>query len=271
MIMGESEDRVTAAVRLINSIIEESCSIPEGQNELKKQQLRELALLNGTLRDDEGNLCGMYVSWSSSAWHHLIHSILDSCNQPGHRRFECPERTNVTNKMLCRICGGVGHMAQDCLQKNDPEALKRAMERNQAMDSEYNKLMRELDGSGSAQDAEGADRSEGGGGGASGGPAGPVQPANSVPPWRRQSQQGQQMQQQMPGQQSYGMGAQGWPQQGAWPVADSAAAAAMGSYDMSAYYGQDAQQQQQMYMDPAYAAWAQQQWAQQGYAGYGQQ
>jgi splicing factor 1 len=61
MIMGESEERVLAAVKLINSIIEESCSIPEGQNELKRQQLRELALLNGTLRDDEGQICHRYV------------------------------------------------------------------------------------------------------------------------------------------------------------------------------------------------------------------
>lgn len=34
-----------------------AASIPEGQNELKRNQLRELAALNGTLRDDENQAC----------------------------------------------------------------------------------------------------------------------------------------------------------------------------------------------------------------------
>ncbi|ORY12506.1 hypothetical protein BCR34DRAFT_297701 [Clohesyomyces aquaticus] len=38
-------------------IIETAASIPEGQNELKRNQLRELAALNGTLRDDENQAC----------------------------------------------------------------------------------------------------------------------------------------------------------------------------------------------------------------------
>lgn len=36
---------------------EKAASIPEGQNELKRNQLRELAALNGTLRDDENQAC----------------------------------------------------------------------------------------------------------------------------------------------------------------------------------------------------------------------
>ncbi len=35
----------------------QAASIPEGQNELKRNQLRELAALNGTLRDDENQAC----------------------------------------------------------------------------------------------------------------------------------------------------------------------------------------------------------------------
>ena len=34
-----------------------AASIPEAQNELKRNQLRELAALNGTLRDDENQAC----------------------------------------------------------------------------------------------------------------------------------------------------------------------------------------------------------------------
>lgn len=37
--------------------IYQAASIPEGQNELKRNQLRELAALNGTLRDDENQAC----------------------------------------------------------------------------------------------------------------------------------------------------------------------------------------------------------------------
>lgn len=35
----------------------QAASIPEGQNALKRNQLRELAALNGTLRDDENQAC----------------------------------------------------------------------------------------------------------------------------------------------------------------------------------------------------------------------
>lgn len=37
----------------ITSIINEALMIPDGQNELRKLQLRELALLNGTLRPED--------------------------------------------------------------------------------------------------------------------------------------------------------------------------------------------------------------------------
>lgn len=39
------------------SDLSQAASIPEGQNELKRNQLRELAALNGTLRDDENQAC----------------------------------------------------------------------------------------------------------------------------------------------------------------------------------------------------------------------
>lgn len=82
LIMADTEEKVNKAKKLINNIIEtvrEACrvyhigrccvlmtnddcwekaaSIPEGQNELKRNQLRELAALNGTLRDDENQAC----------------------------------------------------------------------------------------------------------------------------------------------------------------------------------------------------------------------
>jgi splicing factor 1 len=52
-----SNEQVAKAIAAIERIIETAASIPEGQNELKKNQLRMLATLNGTLRDDEGQTC----------------------------------------------------------------------------------------------------------------------------------------------------------------------------------------------------------------------
>ena len=74
LIMADTEDKVDKAKKLIHNVIEtvhslslyakammlidaQAASIPEGQNELKRNQLRELAALNGTLRDDENQAC----------------------------------------------------------------------------------------------------------------------------------------------------------------------------------------------------------------------
>src|SRR5690606_34512814 len=95
-ISADTMDKVEKAVALINKIIEHAASTPEEENELKRVQLRELALLNGTLREEDAIICS-------------------NCGQPGHRRFECKEARNITNSIVCRICGGAGHMASDCL------------------------------------------------------------------------------------------------------------------------------------------------------------
>ena len=72
--MADTEDKVNKAKKLIHNVVEtvspiplfspsnslrptQAASIPEGQNELKRNQLRELAALNGTLRDDENQAC----------------------------------------------------------------------------------------------------------------------------------------------------------------------------------------------------------------------
>jgi len=72
LIMADDEYKVKACVALINRVIEtvsqtspfgtvltdfQAASTPEGQNDHKRNQLRELASLNGTLRDDENQLC----------------------------------------------------------------------------------------------------------------------------------------------------------------------------------------------------------------------
>ncbi|KAF9110798.1 hypothetical protein BGX27_005867 [Mortierella sp. AM989] len=125
LVSADSEDKVTKAIQLINKIIETSASVPEGQNELKRMQLRELASLNGTLRDDENQTCL-------------------NCGALGHRKYECPEIHNVTINLVCGICGGHGHATRDCRERNNPEAAEKAQQRNQKIDSEYLNLMAEL-------------------------------------------------------------------------------------------------------------------------------
>jgi splicing factor 1 len=144
LIMADTEDKVNKAKKLIHNVIETAASIPEGQNELKRNQLRELAALNGTLRDDENQAC-------------------QNCGQIGHRKYDCPEKQNYTASIICRVCGNAGHMARDC-----PDRQRGASWRNDnpmgrpgaprlggggggdAVDREYEQLMQELGGTGAA-------------------------------------------------------------------------------------------------------------------------
>ena len=74
LIMADTEEKVNKAKKLIHQVVEtvssssipirlagsnyfQAASTPETQNELKRNQLRELAALNGTLRDDENQAC----------------------------------------------------------------------------------------------------------------------------------------------------------------------------------------------------------------------
>ncbi|ESO13192.1 hypothetical protein HELRODRAFT_188150 [Helobdella robusta] len=75
----------------IRQIIEEGIAVPDIENELRKQQLRELALLNGTLKEGDA---------------------LSKLKQIAEAQ------TIVTNTIVCALCGGAGHITQDCKQKN---------------------------------------------------------------------------------------------------------------------------------------------------------
>ncbi|KAF6826874.1 branchpoint-bridging protein [Colletotrichum plurivorum] len=179
LIMADTEEKVNKAKKLIHNIIETAASIPEGQNELKRNQLRELAALNGTLRDDENQAC-------------------QNCGQIGHRKYDCPERQNYTASIICRVCGNAGHMARDC-----PDRQKGASWRNDgamggrgpagrigggdAVDREYEQLMQELGGGSSGGGAPA--RIEAGPGSYNNGPSGDAKPWQRGPtggpaPWR---------------------------------------------------------------------------------------
>ncbi|KAL2169588.1 hypothetical protein VTG60DRAFT_5900 [Thermothelomyces hinnuleus] len=197
--MADTEEKVNKAKKLIHNVIETAASIPEGQNELKRNQLRELAALNGTLRDDENQAC-------------------QNCGQIGHRKYDCPERQNFTANIICRVCGNAGHMARDCPDRqrgaswrNDgPRPGASRLGGGDAVDREYEQLMQELGGSGAApariEAGPGSHGPSGGGGdarpwarGPTGGPApwrirnhdrdneggAPTGPSGGPAPWAR--------------------------------------------------------------------------------------
>ncbi|KAJ3482038.1 hypothetical protein NLI96_g7250 [Meripilus lineatus] len=166
LVTADSDDKVAACVRMINKVIETAASTPEGQNDHKRNQLRELAALNGTLRDDENQIC-------------------QNCGGVGHRKYDCPEQRNFTANIICRVCGSAGHMARDCTVNRDPNAIhapppsSMALTKGGGFDSEYANLMAELGegGKGPGGDAgkpwagsAGHDITAGG---------------SNIPPWRR--------------------------------------------------------------------------------------
>ncbi|PPR02611.1 hypothetical protein CVT24_002182 [Panaeolus cyanescens] len=163
LVIADSEDKVAACVKMINRVIETAASTPEGQNDHKRNQLRELAALNGTLRDDENQIC-------------------QNCGGVGHRKYDCPEQKNFTANIICRVCGSAGHMARDCTVNKDPAALAASGGQSTALtrsgfDSEYASLMAELGEGGGPADASKPSWDSGHHDITAGG--------SNIPPWRR--------------------------------------------------------------------------------------
>ena len=124
VITGESQANVDAAADMVNQML---VVIDDDKNVHKQQQLRELALLNGTLKEEE--YCPI-------------------CAEKGHRAFECPKRfTNkATTSIKCAICGDTSHPTRDC--KLRKEGMENATDEANAqqLDSDYLAFMNELDG-----------------------------------------------------------------------------------------------------------------------------
>lgn len=164
VVAADDEAAVKKCIQLINKVIETAASTPEGENDHKRNQLRELAALNGTLRDDENQLC-------------------KNCGNKGHRAFECPEQRNWTAHIICHRCGGQGHLARDCTQGRPgmPGAPTGAVQPggtgNRQFDSEYANLMAELGEPAAAAGA--APPTTNGGAAPAVGPDG-----KKIPPWR---------------------------------------------------------------------------------------
>uniref|UniRef100_A0A0C9S417 TSA: Wollemia nobilis Ref_Wollemi_Transcript_14380_4332 transcribed RNA sequence n=1 Tax=Wollemia nobilis TaxID=56998 RepID=A0A0C9S417_9CONI len=113
LVEAETPDALEKAAGMVEKLLQ---PVDEGLNEHKRAQLRELAALNGTIRDDE--FCRL-------------------CGEPGHRQYACPARNSgFKSDVLCRICGDGGHPTIDCPMKGS----------GKKMDDEYQNFLAELGG-----------------------------------------------------------------------------------------------------------------------------
>ncbi|WFD03821.1 hypothetical protein MOBT1_002516 [Malassezia obtusa] len=121
IVTADTERQVKHCIKLINEVVSTAASTPETQNDHKRSQLRELAVLNGTLRDDENQVC-------------------QNCGEKGHRKFECLQDRGWggASGVVCHRCGGHGHVARDCIVTRDAFGMPGQI------DQEYASLMAEL-------------------------------------------------------------------------------------------------------------------------------
>lgn len=126
-ITAANADCVKKAVEKINEVIKQGIEVPEGHNDLRRMQLRELAQLNGTLRETDGPRC-------------------TNCGSNEHKSWLCPDKPNVTNNIVCSSCGGAGHIAKDCKGKRPGAGGPPVVNANSTakIDEEYLSLMAEL-------------------------------------------------------------------------------------------------------------------------------
>ena len=122
-VTGPTRDIISKACEKIKEIIAQAtCGGPQ-QNDLRALQLRELAMMNGTLRPED-LLSGSHCS---------------NCGSQEHKTWDCPDAPNVTAGIVCQRCGGAGHLTKDCRAEPGDAMNMAAM-----MDDEYSALMQEL-------------------------------------------------------------------------------------------------------------------------------
>ncbi|XP_061386600.1 splicing factor 1 [Musca vetustissima] len=126
-ITASNPEAVKKAVDKIKDIIRQGIEVPEGHNDLRRMQLRELAQLNGTLRETDCPRC-------------------TNCGSTEHKSWLCPDKPNITNSIVCTSCGGAGHISKDCRSKRPGAGVPgEENENSQAkIDEEYLSLMAEL-------------------------------------------------------------------------------------------------------------------------------
>lgn len=58
--------------------------------------------------------------------------------------FQCPDKPNVTNNIVCSSCGAAGHIARDCRSKRPGQGGPPVPGDKAKIDEEYLSLMAEL-------------------------------------------------------------------------------------------------------------------------------
>ncbi|KAF8375988.1 sfa-1 [Pristionchus pacificus] len=219
-VTGPDRDSIKIACDRIKAIIAEASQVPDGQNNLRALQLRELALLNGTMRPED-MVAGARCS---------------NCGADDHKTWECPDAQNVTARIICVACGGAGHIARDCKNAR-PGFMGGGMGGGDmgggagdgGMDDEYSALMAEL----GEKPAGGGGGGQGFGRGAGGPPGRGGGPPKTIADLQAMGSGQQNQQQQGGGQGGYGRGggyAGGQQQGGAYGVNGNQMSHSQGGY-----------------------------------------
>ncbi|KAI5081169.1 hypothetical protein GOP47_0004352 [Adiantum capillus-veneris] len=114
-VASETWEKVDAAVAIIEPLL---IPVDEDRNIYKMKQLRELAEMNGTVRD--------------------FIRICTLCGEEGHREWQCPkDKLQLFQaKVICRLCGDASHPTMDCPLKLSGQG--------KAIDKEYLNFLEEL-------------------------------------------------------------------------------------------------------------------------------
>ncbi|KAL6927602.1 hypothetical protein ACO0SA_004224 [Hanseniaspora valbyensis] len=123
LVIADSEMKLKNGLKACESIVMKAITSPSGQNDLKREQLKELAKLNGTFRDTDSVACPI-------------------CGNLGHNRFNCPKSDKYLEDIKCNNCQEFGHLEQDCFVIN---RKKRQLDNNydpqqQEQNNKYQKV-----------------------------------------------------------------------------------------------------------------------------------
>ena len=107
LITGDTDEDVAKAAELVQQLLR---PVDDSANEHKRAQLRELALINGTLKEAEP----CYL-----------------CGKQGHVQYDCPDKDITSYRapkemVTCKICGDGGHPTIDCPLGRNAKALGNA-------------------------------------------------------------------------------------------------------------------------------------------------
>ncbi|KAI3325774.1 eukaryotic type KH-domain (KH-domain type I) [Xylariaceae sp. AK1471] len=123
---ADTHEKIEKAKSLVQGVIETIVTTPEHANDRKRQQLRDLAVANGTFRDDENRVVSSSDSW----------------------------KRGIAVDIKCNICGNGGHISRDCSDRkvggpwrNPPwRQNKQPGQGGDRLETEYQQLLSEIGG-----------------------------------------------------------------------------------------------------------------------------